>query len=120
MSDQYGQRAATAVVTGASSGIGAATCKKLRADGWHVVGLARRRSSHADLSLRVDVASPEQVEAAFAGIADPRLVIHAAGMIGPIDRVSDFVSIGLIVVLVSAWAVRRKGRQGSPAGGSRV
>jgi 3-oxoacyl-[acyl-carrier protein] reductase len=73
-----------AVVTGSSSGIGLAACRRLRQEGWRVVGMARRRSPAADLSLSVDVADAVQVEAAFAGIDPPRLVLHAAGVIGPV------------------------------------
>jgi NAD(P)-dependent dehydrogenase (short-subunit alcohol dehydrogenase family) len=83
---QYGRPdRRTAVVTGASSGIGAATCRQLREQGWYVVGIARRRSPHADLSFRADVSNATQVQAAFAGLPPPSLVVHAAGMIEPIS-----------------------------------
>lgn len=39
-----------AVVTGASSGIGAATVRKLRTDGWNVIAVARRQDRLAELA----------------------------------------------------------------------
>jgi 3-hydroxy acid dehydrogenase / malonic semialdehyde reductase len=59
----------TAVVTGASSGIGASTVRKLREAGAKVVGGARRvEQIEADLALPLDV-TDEESSAAFVGRA---------------------------------------------------
>jgi NADP-dependent 3-hydroxy acid dehydrogenase YdfG len=59
----------TAIVTGASSGIGAATVRKLRAAGVRVAGGARRvERIEADLALPLDVTDEESC-AAFVGRA---------------------------------------------------
>ncbi len=63
----------TAVVTGASSGIGAATARKLREAGVRVVGGARRvERIEADLALPLDVMDEESA-AAFVGRAATEL-----------------------------------------------
>ncbi len=54
----------TAIVTGASSGIGAATVRALRAEGARVAGGARRVDEiDADAALELDVTKPESCEA---------------------------------------------------------
>ena len=59
----------TAIVTGASSGIGAATARKLREAGVRVVGGARRvERVEADVGLPLDV-TDEESAAAFVGRA---------------------------------------------------
>jgi 3-hydroxy acid dehydrogenase/malonic semialdehyde reductase len=59
----------TAIVTGASSGIGASTVRKLREAGVRVVGGARRvERIEADVALHVDV-TDEESSAAFVTLA---------------------------------------------------
>lgn len=78
----------TAVVTGASSGIGAATARALAADGWEVVVGARRQDRIEVLAGEIggrahvlDVTDPASVEAfvAEAGLHECRLLVNNAG-----------------------------------------
>lgn len=96
----------TAVITGASSGIGLAAVSTLAADGWQVVATARnpdRAESLQDLAAsseriklgRLDVTQPESVAAAFAEIRGRHgsielLVNNAgAGYRGTLEQVTD-------------------------------
>jgi NADP-dependent 3-hydroxy acid dehydrogenase YdfG len=81
----------TAVVTGASSGIGAATARHLAAAGFHVFCAARREERVAVLAeeiggtaVRCDVTSPSDVEALAARVGDRLdvLVNNAGGAFG--------------------------------------
>ena len=73
-----------AVVTGASSGIGAALCRELRARGWHVVGLSRRPAPDADEHEECDVTNREMVAAVAARVLERHarigLLINNAGI----------------------------------------
>ena len=72
----------TIVVSGASSGIGAATADRLRAGGANVHGLARRAPESGSWLHRCDVSIPESAAAAVENIARPAgldAVVLAAG-----------------------------------------
>jgi 3-hydroxy acid dehydrogenase / malonic semialdehyde reductase len=77
----------TAIVTGASSGIGAATVVLLRGEGVRVVGGARRTDRiDADVALEVDVTDPDSCE---------RFVNQAVAELGAVDILLNGAGLAL-------------------------
>jgi len=71
-----------AVVTGASSGIGAAIVARLLREGWRVMGLSRRAPAldHPRWTHRaIDLLDPDALAPALAGVM-PQALVHAAGL----------------------------------------
>jgi NADP-dependent 3-hydroxy acid dehydrogenase YdfG len=86
----------TAVVTGASSGIGAATARALAKAGFHVVLGARRVDRCAEIAaevdgtaIRLDVTDGESVAAFAAAVPDCRLLVNNAGGAKGLEPVAD-------------------------------
>lgn len=72
-----------ALVTGASSGIGAAIVERLLRDGWRVTGISRRpgRFDHPAFDhVSLDLNDVDSIAGAVADIA-PTALVHAAGLL---------------------------------------
>jgi NADP-dependent 3-hydroxy acid dehydrogenase YdfG len=85
-----------ALVTGASSGIGAATVRALAAAGLDTVSAARRLERCEELAaevggraLRLDVADPASVAALAGELGEVDLIVHCAGGALGLEPVAD-------------------------------
>jgi NAD(P)-dependent dehydrogenase (short-subunit alcohol dehydrogenase family) len=84
-------RAQTAVVTGASSGIGRETAKALAAAGWRVIGLGRDRRRSADALAEIRVVSTRQPVDMI--LADLALMTDAARAAREVAALTDRVDV---------------------------
>jgi NADP-dependent 3-hydroxy acid dehydrogenase YdfG len=96
MGERAEEKGRTAVVTGASSGIGAATVRALAAAGFRTVAAARRvercealAKEVGGVALPLDVTDPESVAELAAAVPDAAVVVHSAGGALGLDPVSD-------------------------------
>lgn len=126
----------TAIITGASSGIGAAVAQKMLADGWRVGLIARRADRLKSLAegqsnaipLPCDVTDEQAVQQAFNRFCDGHrldILFNNAGIFtpsAPLDEIaiSDWraaVDVNLTGMFLCARAAFGQMRRQSPAGG---
>ena len=80
----------TALVTGASSGIGRAITIELLEAGANVMGLCRNTSKHPEgvEPISCDLSDPEQIDKAFASLSHLDILINNAGL-ALLSRITD-------------------------------
>ena len=88
MLSSHDPRLPVAVVTGASSGIGAATAARLTADGYRVIAVARRAERLADLARRTGC------ETHVLDVRDSDEVLRLMGRIGRVDVLVNNAGLG--------------------------
>jgi NADP-dependent 3-hydroxy acid dehydrogenase YdfG len=89
-------KARTAIVTGASSGIGAATARSLASAGFDVVAAARRVERCEELAseiggraVRLDVTDPDSVAQLADAVSDAGVLVNSAGGALGLEPVAD-------------------------------
>lgn len=112
----------TAVVTGAGSGIGAATAQRLRADGWCVLGLDR--AGNEDDVVHADVTDLESLQVAVSRLGNTPVdaLVLAAGIWSsddnrysavPLDVWDRTMAVNVTGAMLSLRAVAPHFRPGS-------
>jgi NAD(P)-dependent dehydrogenase (short-subunit alcohol dehydrogenase family) len=108
--------AKTAVVTGASSGIGEATARHLLDVGWRVTGMSRRPPEITDAAftwIDVDLGDFDHLAGAASALGANDAIVHAAGLqhaapLGALDPAHSEqmwrIHVGAAEVLVDALA----------------
>lgn len=117
-----------AIVTGVSSGIGAAIALELLDSGYQVTGLSRRRPEIPDIHVesfdwvQADLGDLDSLETLAKGLPLPRVFVHAAGFMqtGVLGELDPQDLAGMLAVHVQAPSVLLNEFAPSMERGSRV
>lgn len=114
-----------ALVTGVSSGIGAAIAEHLLAEGWQVTGFSRTRVEKAHpgfTSVSVDLFDASLLKQALAVLPRVHALVHAAGMMAaaPLGDLDEAQSARLWYLHVQAAQILANTLQPQMAQGDRI